>query len=177
MSQAKRSALLLIDMQHGLYHAPVRPWQHQSLLDNVLQLLDRARAAGALVLAARHTGPDGSPVARGSDNWQFLPELALREEEIIFDKFRPSCFLDTGLQQLLQQYDIGQLVLAGMKTQYCVDATCRAAAEHGWQAVLASDAHSTVDSPQLSAAQIIAHHNATLQGAFVSVKPVAEIVF
>ncbi|MDC7715808.1 cysteine hydrolase family protein [Vogesella sp. DC21W] len=178
MSHPIRNALLLIDMQHGLYHAPDAPWQREALLANIQLLVNQARTAGAPVLAARHTGPAGSPIAAGSASWQLLPELGLDPaHDYLFDKTRPDCFAGTGLKAWLQAHNISQLVLAGMKTQYCVDTTCRAANLHGLQCVLAADAHSCMDTPQLAASQIIAHHNATLHGAFAQVLPSSQIVF
>jgi hypothetical protein len=40
--------------------------------------------------------------------------------------------------------------------------------------VLASDSHTTFDTPILTAAQIIAHHNRTLRG-FATIQPAHEI--
>jgi nicotinamidase-related amidase len=49
-------------------------------------------------------------------------------------------------------------------TEYCVDTTCRRAPTLGYDVTLVSDGHLTADSGQLKAAQIIAHHNALLDG-------------
>ncbi|SCK12676.1 cysteine hydrolase family protein [Vogesella sp. LIG4] len=177
MSSPVRSALLIIDMQYGLYHAPDKPWQREQLLANIGSLVTRARRTGTLLLAARHTGPADSPIAAGSPLWQLLPELALEQNDaIIFNKTRPSCFQGTELAALLAQHDIQRLIICGMKTQYCVDSTVRAAAERGLQCVLVADAHSCADTPQLPASQIVAHHNATL-AAFASIQPASEIQF
>ncbi len=67
----------------------------------------------------------------------------------------------------LNQRGIKQLVIAGMKTEFCVDTTCRAAPELGFRTILISDAHTTMDNAHLSATDIIAHHNSTLAGPFV----------
>ena len=48
-----------------------------------------------------------------------------------------------------------------MQTEFCVDTTVRAASSRGFDVVLVADGHTTGDTA-LSAAQIIAHHNATL---------------
>ena len=56
-------------------------------------------------------------------------------------------------------------------------ALARRAASLGYQTTLVRDAHSTWDSRTLSAAQIIAHHNDTLKGWFVTPKPASEIEF
>jgi nicotinamidase-related amidase len=54
------------------------------------------------------------------------------------------------------------LVIAGCKTQFCIDTTVRAATSRGYDVTLVADAHTTTDSDALTARQIIAHHNATL---------------
>jgi nicotinamidase-related amidase len=63
----------------------------------------------------------------------------------VFIKKYPSCFRDTELQLQLSQRGVKQLVIAGMKTEFCVDTTC-AAPEHGFRTVLISDAHTTMDN-------------------------------
>ena len=64
-----------------------------------------------------------------------------------------------------------------MQTEYCIDTNCRAAADLGYKVVLAKDAHTTFDTPVLSAAQIIAHHNRTLDGSFVELAAAGDIAF
>jgi hypothetical protein len=43
--------------------------------------------------------------------------------------------------------------------------------------VLAENGHTTFDTPVLSAAQIIAHHNRTLDGSFVELAAAGDISF
>ncbi|GAB3260948.1 hypothetical protein GCM10027296_34600 [Chitinimonas naiadis] len=95
----------------------------------------------------------------------------------LFNKSRPNCFQATDLAAQLAALACDTLVITGMKTQYCVDTTCRAAADLGLKVVLAADAHTCMDTPALSAAAIIAHHNATLNGSFATLVPTVEIHF
>jgi nicotinamidase-related amidase len=69
------------------------------------------------------------------------------------------------------------LVICGMQTEFCVDTAVRGAYERGYKVVLLGDAHTTFDTQLLPAADIIAHHNATLSGGFAAVKPAASIEF
>lgn len=98
---------------------------------------------------------------------QLIPELDVKEQDVVFTKRHPSCFRDTELLRELNQRGIKQLVIAGMKTEFCVDTTCRAAPELGFRTILISDAHTTMDNAHLPATDIIAHHNSTLAGPFV----------
>jgi nicotinamidase-related amidase len=100
----------------------------------------------------------------------------------VVGKATPDSFHETRLQAELEARGIVKLVIAGIQTECCVDTTCRRAASLGYQTTLVRDAHSTWDSRTLSAAQIIAHHNALLDGFdagphAVTVKPADEVIF
>lgn len=175
MSSLAHSALLIIDMQVGLLHGPEAPHAGPQLLANINRLADAAHSAGIPVLAVRHTGPAGSPIAAGSPLWHLAPELVVDDTARVFDKLQPSAFQGTGLDGWLKEDGVQTLIVTGMKTQYCIDTTCRAAADFGYAVVLVSDAHTCMDTPQLAAPQIIAHHNATLAGPFVRLMSSDEV--
>ncbi|WP_123565500.1 cysteine hydrolase family protein [Pseudomonas vranovensis] len=175
--QAKR-ALLVLDMQVGLFHGPEQPWQGEQVLNRINSLIGAAHNAQAPVFAVRHTGPEGSPIAAGSPAWQLLPALAIDPaRDTVFDKTRPSAFFATSLADQLREAAIDELVIVGLKTQYCVDTNCRVARELGFNVVLVSDAHTCMDTPGLSAEAIIAHHNLTLGGAFARLQSSADVQF
>ncbi|ALI03532.1 hydrolase [Pseudomonas sp. FW306-02-F02-AA] len=172
------SALLIIDMQVGLFYGPDKPHDGERVLANIRQLIHRAREREVPIYAVRHTGPEGSPIEAGSPFWQLLPELELDANvDTLFDKTRPNCFLGTRLAQQLTNASINHVFIVGMKTQYCIDSTSRAAAEQGLQVTLVADAHTCMDTAALSAKMIIEHHNATLGGAFVKLMNTADARF
>ncbi|SDT42391.1 Nicotinamidase-related amidase [Pseudomonas asplenii] len=174
----QRSALLIIDMQVGLFHGPQQPWQGDQVLARITALIGQAREAWAPIFALRHTGPQGSPIAAGSAAWQVLPELGLDPAvDHLLDKTRPSCFFETGLAEQLDDAGVKRLIIVGMKSQYCVDSTCRLARDLGFEVVLVGDAHTCMETPGLSAQAIVEHHNATLNGAFVQVLSTAQVSF
>ena len=172
------NALLIIDMQVGLYDGPEKPFERERVLHTINQLIQRARTAHAPIFVARHTGPAGSLIEAGSAFWQLWPSLEVDEaRDHLFNKTRPSCFLGTDLAQHLAAAQVNELVIVGMKTQFCIDTTCRVAVELGISVVLPEDGHTCMDTPVLSARAIIEHHNATLAGAFVKRVKATEIEF
>jgi nicotinamidase-related amidase len=172
------AALLIIDMQVGLFHGPEKPHEGERSLANIQQLIKKARLNNVPVFAVRHTGPEGSPIAAGSPFWQLLPELGLDAEiDVLFNKSRPNAFHGTELAQQLTAAQIDDLYIVGMKSQFCIDSTCRAAADLGFKPLLVADAHTCMDTAALPAQAIIDHHNATLGGAFARLINSADVTF
>lgn len=170
-------ALLILDMQVGLVHGPDKPWGSEALLDTLNRLMRSARETGAPIFLARHIGPAGSPIEPGSPLTELVQELQLRGDEVIFEKKRPNAFAQTELAGQLRERGCEGIVVTGMKTQYCVDSTCRAARDYGFDAVLIADGHTCSDTPTLKAEVIVAHHNATLAGPFCRVVQAKEWSF
>lgn len=168
------TALLLIDVQLNMFE-PEPVYRAAELLVTWRDLLDRARAGGAAVLFVRHNGPAGAENEPHSPGWAIHPQLAPRPGEAILDKYRPDAFYQTELAAVLAERGIRRLIIAGMLTETCVDATTRRANSLDYEVTLVADGHST-SAGVLPAAQIIAHHNAVLR-AFADVRPAAEIDF
>jgi nicotinamidase-related amidase len=177
-SKTMANALLIIDMQTGLYDGPQQPFERERVLGTINQLIQRARRANVAIFVARHTGPAGSPIEAGSPLWQLWQGLNVDDaHDHLFNKTRPSCFLGTDLAQQLAAAQVDELVVVGMKTQFCIDTTCRVAVELGFTVVLPEDAHTCMDTPTLPAKAIIEHHNATLAGAFVKRVKAQDVEF
>ncbi|WP_027818149.1 cysteine hydrolase family protein [Paraburkholderia bannensis] len=177
-SAPSRRALLIVDMQVGLFNGNPPPYEGARVLANINTLIARAREAGAPVFAVRHTGPAGSPLAPDSELTKLVSGLDVdAARDSVFMKTRPNCFVGTDLAQRLADAGVSELAIVGMKTEYCVDSTCRAVLDLGLRAVLIEDAHTTMNTPGLDARDIIAHHNRTLNGPFVTLARTGDFVF
>ncbi len=65
------------------------------------------------------------------------------EGETLFQKHYPNSFRDTPLLDYLRRDQIERVVIAGMMTHMCVDATTRAAFDFGFQCLIAGDSCAT----------------------------------
>ena len=171
------TALLVVDVQKGMFAEDDPVYQGAWLLATIGDLLAKARAAEVPVIYVQHNGGPGHPLEPGSEGWPIHPAIAPAAGEPVVGKARPDSFHETTLQSELEARGIKKLVVAGIQTECCVDTTCRRASSLGYETTLVRDAHSTWDSRTLSAAQIIAHHNDALDGWFVTPKPASEIAF
>jgi nicotinamidase-related amidase len=176
-----KPALLIIDMQKALCSGDEAAFDIDRVLDRCSQLAARAQAAAAPVILIQHEEAEGS-LQFGTAGWQLDERLLVHPDHQRVRKTATDSFYRTGLQSMLQSHGIGRLVICGLQSEFCVDSTVRAALALGYPVTLVSDAHSTVDNGVLSAAQISAHHNATLAnlGSFgprVTISLAAQLSF
>ncbi|WP_226501618.1 cysteine hydrolase family protein [Pseudomonas sp. MWU16-30322] len=174
------TALLIIDVQQALCSGQYQCFDIHRVIDTINQLSTRARKAGVPVVLIQHEEED-SPLALGAAGWQLAEGLLTAAPDLRVRKTTPDSFYQTDLGKLLPSEDFERLLICGLQTDYCVNATVRKAHELGYDVVLAADAHSTLDNGNMSAEDIIAEHNkdlAHLTGATarVDVKPAAEII-
>lgn len=173
---ANTQALLIIDVQEAMFMEQEQPYRADQLIANLQHLLQEARSCSLPVVYVRHGDLDErSPLHPSKAGWSIYAAIAPQAGEPIIDKQHPDSFWDTNLQATLSELGVKKLIVAGMQTDYCVDTTCRRAASLGYEVTLVGDAHSTWDNGVLSAEQIVNHHNQTLNGSFVTVKPLSEL--
>ncbi len=70
-----KQALLVIDLQNGLFHAQHPPFQADQLLKNINQLIEYARVKHIPIFAIRHVGLAGTGLAPNSPMTQLIAEL------------------------------------------------------------------------------------------------------
>jgi nicotinamidase-related amidase len=155
------SALLIIDVQRGLFDQHPRPDDADAVVDRINALAARARDAGAPVVFVHHE-TQGDELKYGSQNWILAQRLDLQVSDITLRKTTPDSFLRTDLIALLAGWKTTRVVICGYATEFCVDTTVRRAAAQGFSVIIAADAHTTHDKEHASGAEIRRHHNATL---------------
>ncbi|WP_236177579.1 MULTISPECIES: cysteine hydrolase family protein [Pseudomonas] len=175
------TALLIIDVQRALCAGEYECHDANRVIDTINGLSARARQSGVPVVLIQHNEKD-SPFAHGSEGWQLAEGLNTAPGDLRVDKTANDSFYQTNLQKLIPREDFDRLVICGMQTDYCVNATVRQAHQLGYDVELAADAHTTVDNGNMSAEDIIAEHNkdwAHLTGsvARIDVKPASQITF
>lgn len=142
------TSLLLVDLQRDYLPGGRLPLvDADRAVERAALLLGAARLVGAPVVHVRHlsTRPDAAFFLPGTDGALIAPAVAPASGERVVEKHMPNSFLGTGLAAALEAEGVDRLIVAGMMTHMCVDATVRAAVDLGYDVVLAADACATRD--------------------------------
>jgi len=178
-----RAALLVVDMQEFFLDAGSPAYMPQALpaLANAARLarLFRERGRPVFFTAHAHEDPagDGGLMAlwwkktcrAGTPEAEVSEALAARDGEV-FLKCRYSAFTNTKLLEKLRALGVDSLVVAGLKTNLCVESTVRDAFDLGFMCIAAGDA---------MAARSLKLHLASLEsmaGGFAMVHTTGEIL-
>jgi nicotinamidase-related amidase len=78
--------------------------------------------------------------APGSQDAEFLPEIAPVGDEIVFSKTAGGVFSSTNIHYVLRNLGIQTLVACGVSTAGCVEGAVRAARDLGYDVVVVEDA-------------------------------------
>jgi nicotinamidase-related amidase len=150
------TALLVIDVQNGVVEGA---HERTAVVANIGNLVDKARREGIPVVWVQHSD---AGLARGSDEWRIVAELAPGDAEPLVEKNYGDSFEDTTLESVLSDLGVGRLVVVGAQTGACIRSTLHGAFVRGYDATLVSDAHTTEDLSAWGApppVQVIAHTN------------------
>jgi len=150
-------ALLVIDMQVGLFEGSPPRYDADGVIQRVNEIAKNIRAAGGIVVFIQHE--DEGSLRRGTKGWEILPTLERKGSDLVMHKQACDSFYETNLPDLLEQYGAQEIIITGCATDFCVDTTIRAAASRNYDVVVVEDAHTTKDRPHLDAKSIIRHHN------------------
>jgi nicotinamidase-related amidase len=163
-------AVVVIDVQNAILDIPgmKRPAETHAAFDGLVgriaAFVERARNRGIPVLFVQHHGQPRHRLERGLSGWQIRRELTPIRDEAVIPKTACDAFFKTRLESELASRGIRRLIVAGCMTQYCVDTSVRRAVSLGYDVTLAEDGHLTADTESLTFDQIVAHHNALLDG-------------
>lgn len=149
--------LLVVDTQKLITIEKL--YKFKEFKTNVKKLISTARENGIEVIYVRHDDGAGNELAKGSKGYEIYDEFQPAYKELIFDKTVNSSFKDTGLLEYLKQKEETEIIIVGLQTDYCIDATIKAGFEHGFKMIVPAYANSTFDNQYMSAEQIYNYYN------------------
>lgn len=162
--EAVRTALVVIDMQQGLFAAAggdsFVAERTGTIVANTKRLAEAIRTAGGTVVMVKVARPKiggkpavaDDPIAIGSPGAEFVTELAPLPGDLVVEKFRVSAFYETRLDALLRSAGIRSLIVTGIFTNVGVESTVRDAWDRFYEVTVVEDACATPKKPGHEAA-------------------------
>lgn len=161
-ARGRRFAVILVDLQNDFCHpdgvfasAGLRLTGLDALVERIGALAEAARAGGHVavwtrmvydsdeevgLLAQRSPFLASEGLRRGTWGAELVDGLAVEPTDHLLDKRRFSAFFDTELEALLAREGIRDLVVAGVRTDFCVESTVRDALFRDLAAIVPADA-------------------------------------
>lgn len=176
-------ALLLIDIQNDYFPGGAMPLEGSVAAGlRAGELLAACRQRGIPVVHIQHlsTRPGAIFFVPDSVGVEIHACVAPLAGESVIRKNFPNSFRDTGLLEHLKNLGCDELLIGGMMSNMCVDATVRAAADLGFRCRLAHDACAaralSFNGVEVPAAQVHAAFMAALQGLYAEVVGVEKLL-
>ena len=175
-------ALVIIDIQNDYF-----PGGRSELVgaggaaDRAAEVLAGFRERGEQVVHVQHVwdAADAEFFAPGTQGVEINPVVAPDGGEAVVQKAFPNGFQETDLEKRLRDGDASQLVLCGMMTSMCVDATVRAAVDLGFECTVVHDACATkdlsFDGRRVAAADVHAAFLAALGDGYAALTSASDV--
>jgi len=168
----KKQALIIVDVQDfyfpGGFQPLVKPEEATKQIARVLAVF---REQNWPVIHVKH-----QVEAQGEIHKLLTPLPG----EAVVTKTRANSFYETPLLDLLSEQKATDLVIVGMQTHMCVEATARAASDFGFQVMVLSDACATRDlvweGEHIPALHVHQSTLATLNGSYAKILDVASFL-
>ena len=143
--------------------------------NNARRLLERYRSTGDATFHIQHTWEDATApfFVAGSPGAEIHESIAPRPGENVVVKHFPNSFRESTLLDELRRAGAERLTICGAMSHMCIDATTRAAADLGYECVVAHDACATRDvefeGKRVAAADVHAAYMSALGFAYAKV--------
>ncbi len=124
----KKKAIIVIDMLEDFVYGALKNERAKRIIPNIAKLLSYARQQGWLIVYSNdaHFPKDpeervwGKHALAGSEGAKVIRELSPQKGDFVLPKRTYSAFHETGLDLLLRQNNIQELIITGQHTHICV---------------------------------------------------------
>ncbi len=149
--------LLVVDTQKLITNEKL--YKFHMFVSNVKEIIHKARENNIEVIYIRHDDGMGNELTKGNDGFEIYEKFQPMSDEKIFDKKVNSAFKKTGLLEYLMDKGEKDIIIVGLQTDYCIDATIKCGFEHGFNIIVPAYSNTTVDNKFMLAEQSYEYYN------------------
>ena len=150
--------LLVVDAQNGIVDE--RLYEFRKFVGNIKKLIGAAREQGIEVIYVQHDDGPGTGFSIGDDEFEVYSEFQPMPDEKRFIKSVCSAFKkESGLLEYLTEKGEKDVMVCGIMTDFCINATVEAGFEHGLHMIVPAYANSTQDNEYMTGEQSYHYYN------------------
>ena len=164
--------LLVVDMQKCLVDEEL--YDYDSFVEKTAKLIDAARKNRVEVIYVQHDAGPGSGLSAGDDGFEIADQVSPEEGEKIFIKTINSCFGNKEFKEYMEQQEDKRLMIIGLQTNYCIDATVKSAFERGYEVIIPEGTNSTFDNDYMTGETTVRYYNEDVWDSVADVIPFEE---
>lgn len=153
--------LLVVDTQKKIYTEGLYDYENVSRV--IESLIFSARKNNIEVVYVCHDDGEGSGCTYGDEGFEVFDRFAPINNEKIFIKEVNSAFNHkTGLLEYLKQKNVKEVIIVGMQTDLCIDATIKSGFENGFNMIIPSNGNTTKDNQFIPKDAIYKYFNCSI---------------
>lgn len=149
--------LLVVDMQEGIVDEEL--YAFGIFMDRTKRLVDAARKSGTEVIFVQHDAGSGSGLSAGESGFDIIEQLRPEKGEKIFVKTINSCFGCREFREYMEKQEDRRLMIIGLQTNYCIDATVKSAFERGYRVIIPEGTNTTFDNDYMTGEMTVRYYN------------------
>lgn len=149
--------LLVVDVQKGI--TDERLYNFQGFVQNLKELITKAREKNVEVIYVQHDDGPGTGFSAGDVDYEIYDEIAPLPGEKIFTKTVNSSFSNKELCKYLEDQKEDTVIVAGLMTNFCIDATIKSAFDRGYKVIVPKGCNSTSTNDYMDAETTYKYYN------------------
>ena len=149
--------IIVVDVQKGI--TDERLYNFKGFIENVSRIIDTARRNNVEVIYVQHDDGPGTGFSIGDKDFEIADQVAPMAGEKIFIKEINSFFGNKELAEYLEKDDDKEVMIVGLQTNFCIDASVKSAFERGYRVVIPEGTNSTFDNDYMDAETTYRYYN------------------
>lgn len=149
--------LLVIDAQIWLTNKEL--YCYEKFVKGTKAIIETARQNNIEVIYVQHDDGPGTGFTVGDDLFEINQEFYPKEGEKRYVKKVSSAFCGTGLKEYLLDKSEDTIIIVGLLTNICIDASVKSAFEMGFKVVIPEGTNTTFDNPYMDKENTYKYYN------------------
>ena len=149
--------LLVIDIQKGI--TDNRLYDFEDFINNTKRIIAAAREHNVEVIYVQHDDGPGTGFSVGDEAYEIADQVAPEKTDKVYVKDINSCFGNPELSAYLQGMEDRCLMIVGLQTNFCIDASVKSAFEKGFRVIIPEGTNSTFDNEYMDAGTTYRYYN------------------